>query len=85
MWMHKEHFSCADERTNISGTCIDPPKETFHIGGACMCSTPKHKDPPMHVGSAENTKDMVPTAGTHRVSDNTHFPPSNADFTSGVK
>lgn len=81
--MLKEHFSCANER--ISGTCIDPPKETFHVGGACTCSTPKHEDPPMHARRAENTKDTVPTAGTHRVSDNIHFPPSNADFTSGVK
>lgn len=63
--MLKEHFSCANERTNISGTCIDPPKETFHTGGACMCNTPKHKDPPMHACNAENTKDMLPAAGTH--------------------
>lgn len=63
--MLKEHFSCANERTNISNTRIDPPKETFHIGGACMCNTPKHKDPPMHARYADNTKDMLPTAGTH--------------------
>lgn len=63
--MLKEHFSCANESTNISGTCIDPPKETFHIGGACMCNTPKHKDPPMHACNADNTKDMLPTADTH--------------------
>lgn len=62
--MLKEHFSCANECTNMSSTCIDPPKETFHIGGVCMCSTPKHKDPPMHARNADTPKDM-PTAGTH--------------------
>lgn len=63
--MLKEHFSCANACTNISGTCIDPPKETFHIGGACMRNTRKHEDPPMHAHNADNTKDMLPTAGTH--------------------
>lgn len=42
-------------------------RKPFTLGGACMCNTPKHKDPPMHARNADNIKDMVPTAGAHTV------------------